>query len=70
MSDKETMALREELRQTKANLSQWLESWKQAKQACDAWKREAEEANARVRAEKELANRRREEVRYVVLCCV
>ena len=58
----ELAALREELRQTKAHLASWHESWKQAKQACDAWKREAEEANGRMRMERESAGRRIEEV--------
>lgn len=58
----ELAALREELRQTKAHLASWHESWKQAKQACDAWKREAEEANSRMRMERESASRRIEEV--------
>ncbi len=63
LGDKENMALREELRQTKSHLSQWLESWKQAKQACDAWKKEAEEAHSRARVEREMGSRKAEEVR-------
>ena len=58
----EVAALREELRQTKTHLTSWHESWKQAKQACDAWKREADEANNRTRMERESAAQRIEEV--------
>ena len=54
----ELAALREELRQTKVHLASWHKSWKQAKQACDAWKREAEEANSRMRMERESARRK------------
>jgi hypothetical protein len=58
----EVSVLREELKQSQANLLQWHESWKQAKQACDAWKKEADEANAKVRLEREDAIRRIEEL--------
>lgn len=58
----EVVALKDELRQTKSHLSQWHESWKQAKQACDAWKREAEEVGTRARREKEIATQRVEEL--------
>ena len=54
--------LREELKRSQANLIQWHESWKQAKQACDAWKKEAEEANTKARLEREDAIRRIEEL--------
>lgn len=47
--------LRQELRQAQQNLSSWQESWKQAKAACEAWKKEAEEVTTR-------ASRRIEEV--------
>lgn len=40
----EATALREELRQTKHQLALFHDSWKQAKQACEAWKKEAEGA--------------------------
>ena len=58
----EVSVLREELKHSQANLVQWHESWKQAKQACDAWKKEAEEANAKARLEREDAIRRIEEL--------
>ena len=58
----EAVLLREELKHSQANLIQWHESWKQAKQACDAWKKEAEEANAKARLEREDAIRRIEEL--------
>ncbi len=58
----EVALLREELKHSQANLIQWHESWKQAKQACDAWKKEAEEANAKARLEREDAIRRIEEL--------
>lgn len=54
--DKSESMLREELRQAQQNLSSWQESWKQAKAACEAWKKEAEEVTTR-------AGRRIEEVR-------
>ena len=44
MSDLEKMQLK---------CKQWEESWNQAKAACDAWKREATEANERARMSKE-----------------
>ena len=40
----ETAALREELKNTKHQLAMFHDSWKQAKQACEAWKKEAEGA--------------------------
>ncbi len=40
----ELAAAREELRQTKHQLAMFHDSWKQAKQACEAWKKEAEGA--------------------------
>ena len=55
----EVSALKEELKQSQA---QWQESWKQAKQACDAWKKEAEEAHSKARLEREDAIRRIEEL--------
>lgn len=61
-SKSEVAILREELKQSQANLIQWHESWKQAKQACDAWKKEADEANAKARLEREDAIRRIEEL--------
>uniref|UniRef100_H3B228 Unk zinc finger n=1 Tax=Latimeria chalumnae TaxID=7897 RepID=H3B228_LATCH len=39
--------LHHELDQAHGTIKQWEESWKQAKQACDVWKKEAEEANDR-----------------------
>lgn len=45
--------LREELKQSKVQLNQWQESWKQAKNACDAWKKEVEEVSKRAQQEKE-----------------
>ena len=40
----EAAALREELRRTKHELAMFHDSWKQAKQACEAWRKEAEGA--------------------------
>ena len=40
----DTAALKEELKQTKHQLALFHDSWKQAKQACEAWKKEAEGA--------------------------
>ncbi len=53
---------KEELKQTRAHLASWQDSWKQAKQACDAWKREADEARVRAEKEKERSSKEREEV--------
>ncbi|XP_069056277.1 RING finger protein unkempt homolog isoform X2 [Pleurodeles waltl] len=39
--------LRQELEESNSTIKQWEESWKQAKQACDAWEKEAQEANDR-----------------------
>ena len=55
--------LHEELRQAQQSLVSWQESWKQAKAACEAWKKEAEEATSRTRLEREGNMRRIEEVR-------
>nr|XP_033816531.1 RING finger protein unkempt homolog isoform X2 [Geotrypetes seraphini] len=46
-SGAELVRLRQELDDAGSTIKQWEESWKQAKQACDAWKKEAEEANER-----------------------
>ena len=54
--------LREELRQTHQTLLSWQESWRQAKAACEAWKKEAEEVTARARLERDGSSRRVEEV--------
>lgn len=43
----EVQALKDELAYTKAKLSTWEQSLKQARSACEAWKREAEECKAR-----------------------
>lgn len=51
--------LREELKQSQTTLIKWHE---QAKQACDAWKKEAEDVNAKARLEREDAIRRIEEL--------
>ena len=40
----EIQRLGEELMAAKSKLASWEESWVQAKQACDAWKKEAEES--------------------------
>ncbi len=40
----ELTALKEELRQTKHQLAMFHDSWKQARQACEAWKKEADGA--------------------------
>ncbi|XP_078242141.1 RING finger protein unkempt homolog isoform X5 [Pogona vitticeps] len=59
----ELARLRQELDEATNTIKQWEESWKQAKQACDAWKKEAEEANDRASTatlECELAREQRE----------
>ncbi|XP_062830046.1 RING finger protein unkempt homolog isoform X5 [Anolis carolinensis] len=59
----ELARLRQELDEANSTIKQWEESWKQAKQACDAWKKEAEEANDRASTatiECELAREQRE----------
>uniref|UniRef100_A0A8D2LLL4 Unk zinc finger n=1 Tax=Varanus komodoensis TaxID=61221 RepID=A0A8D2LLL4_VARKO len=59
----ELARLRQELDEANSTIKQWEESWKQAKQACDAWKKEAEEANDRANTatiECELARDQRE----------
>ena len=53
-SEKSEIAMiREELKTTRAHLTQWQESWKQAKAACDAWKKEVEEVNKRSQQERD-----------------
>ncbi|XP_031821688.1 RING finger protein unkempt homolog isoform X1 [Sarcophilus harrisii] len=59
----ELARLRQELEEANGTIKQWEESWKQAKQACDAWKKEAEEASERASAaglECELAREQRD----------
>ncbi|XP_068120459.1 RING finger protein unkempt homolog isoform X3 [Hyperolius riggenbachi] len=59
----ELVRLRQELDEASGTIKQWEDSWKQAKQACDAWKKEAEEANERAAAasvECELAREQRD----------
>ncbi|KAM9045689.1 RING finger protein unkempt homolog isoform 5-T5 [Megaptera novaeangliae] len=59
----ELARLRQELDDANGTIKQWEESWKQAKQACDAWKKEAEEAGERASAagaECELAREQRD----------
>ncbi|XP_061472201.1 RING finger protein unkempt homolog isoform X2 [Rhineura floridana] len=59
----ELARLRQELDEANSTIKQWEESWKQAKQACDAWKKEAEEASDRASTatiECELAREQRE----------
>lgn len=43
-SSSEIQRLSEDLMAAKTKLASWEESWAQAKQACDAWKKEAEES--------------------------
>lgn len=43
-SSSEIQRLTEDLMAAKTKLASWEESWAQAKQACDAWKKEAEES--------------------------
>lgn len=43
-SANEIQRLSEDLMAAKNKLASWEESWAQAKQACDAWKKEAEES--------------------------
>lgn len=64
----EVLNLKEELEQTKASLSSWQDSWKQAKDACDAWKKEAEDSSCRAKGEKEEAVKTIDEVRVGVCC--
>ena len=45
--ENELFNLREELTQARAKLASWEDHWRQAKQVCDAWKHEAEDANNR-----------------------
>lgn len=45
--ENELFNLREELSQARAKLASWEDHWRQAKQVCDAWKHEAEDANNR-----------------------
>ncbi|CAG0886231.1 unnamed protein product [Darwinula stevensoni] len=45
----EVQRLREELRANRAKLASWEEGIAQARTACDAWRREAEEANQKAR---------------------
>lgn len=47
ITESEFLNLREELTQARAKLASWEENWRQAKQVCDAWKRETEDANNR-----------------------
>ncbi len=61
-SPNETTSLRAELKQAQSHLQRWFESWKQAKDACEAWKKEAEETSAKARLEREDAIRRIEEL--------
>ena len=63
MEKTDVLNLRDELEQTKASLSSWQNSWKQAKEACDAWKKEAEDNNCRAKGEKEEAVKTIDEVR-------
>ncbi|KAF6098054.1 unk zinc finger [Phyllostomus discolor] len=59
----ELARLQQELDEANGTIKQWEESWKQAKQACDAWKKEAEEAGERAStagAECELAREQRD----------
>ena len=43
-SSSEIQRLNEEVLAAKTKLASWEDSWAQAKQACDAWKKEAEES--------------------------
>jgi hypothetical protein len=54
--------LREELRQTQHNLALWQDSYRQAKGACEAWKKEVEDVTGRARLEREEGMRRIEEL--------
>ncbi|KAM3844904.1 RING finger protein unkempt homolog isoform 2-T2 [Vipera latastei] len=65
----ELARLRQELDEANSTIKQWEDSWKQAKQACDAWKKEAEEANDRASTatlECELAREQRENLELQV----
>ena len=42
--DVELQMLKEELALARSKLSNWEQAWRQARSACDAWRREAEEA--------------------------
>lgn len=63
----EILALKEELQQTKASLSLWQDSYKQIKEACDAWKKEAEENSCRAKGGKEEAVKVIDEVKKPIL---
>ncbi|KAK2564200.1 RING finger protein unkempt-like protein [Acropora cervicornis] len=70
----EIQRLSEELMAAKTKLASWEESWVQAKQACDAWKKEAEESIKKAKqAEKDKLEAviKKEEVMYrrVALVC-
>ncbi len=49
----EVSMLKEELKMSQANLVKWRDSWKQAKQACEAWKKEAEEMGTKAHTDRE-----------------
>uniref|UniRef100_H2YS29 C3H1-type domain-containing protein n=1 Tax=Ciona savignyi TaxID=51511 RepID=H2YS29_CIOSA len=51
-----------DLERMQEKCKQWERSWNQAKAACDAWKREATDANERARAAEELAKHTQERV--------
>lgn len=64
-SSSEIQRLSEDLMAAKTKLASWEESWAQAKQACDAWKKEAEESAKKAKEaeqEKLEAIMKREEV--------
>ena len=46
--DAEVQTLREELVLAKTKLSNWEQSWRQARSACEAWRKEAEDAKYHV----------------------
>lgn len=56
----ELAKLREELITNRAKMASWEEGIAQARQACEAWKQEAESANGRAAKEKHM----KEEVSY------
>ncbi|NXW94104.1 UNK protein, partial [Alopecoenas beccarii] len=64
-SGSELTRVRQELDNAKKKMKQWEESWKQVKQACDAWQKEAQEAKERANiadVDKQLALQKKEEV--------
>ena len=65
-SESSAAILRDELRQSQQSLVSWQESWRQAKAACEAWKKEADDVATRARLERDSSRRRIDEVKKSV----